>query len=303
VDKHKLQRIRNWQSSEFYARLVMRPLAIVVMLVIADWKWLTPNIVTTLANIAKLAGAALIAIDHREHAVAGVVLLQLGLLLDHLDGTIARYRRCGTQFGAFYDKVSDAITWGIIMVALGWAAYRDTANVWLPIAAIMSAYALLVLGYMKWIVVAASPRVASKPAVHAVPERSAADWARWFVSSLARAALFEEVDLFFWIGVGVLVGRIDLLIWLLAITQGAQLVVMLVRRALQVYRLDSVSRRDGDVDDREREVRDADRDREPEGNQRQTDKAADAKHEAVEVAAAERARDAERRRVVLENLG
>ena len=237
MDRERLQRIRNWQSSEFYARLVMRPIAIAVMLVIADWKWLTPNLVTTLANLAKLAGAALIAIDHREHAIAGVLLLQLGLLFDHLDGTIARYRKCGTAFGAFYDKISDAITWGAIMAALGWAAYRDTANVWLPIAAILSAYALLAMGYMKWIVVAASPRTPAKPQPP-VPARSASDWLRWFGSSLVRVVLFEEVDLFFWIGLGVLLGRLDLLIWLLAITQGIQLVVMTLRRSVEAHRLD-----------------------------------------------------------------
>ncbi len=245
MDRERLKRIRNWQSSEFYARLVMRPLSILVMLVVADWRWLTPNLVTTLANITKLAGAVLIVIDHHEHVIAAAMLLQLGLLLDHLDGTIARYRRCGTTFGAFYDKVSDAVTWLAICAAIGWAAYRDHGDVLMPIAALVSAYALLVLGYMKWIVAAAQAVARRAPGapvaqlVHEPPTRTPKQWAAWFASSLARAFLFEEVDLFFWIGLGLVLSRLDLLVWLLAVSQLVQLVIMLSKRALEARALDA----------------------------------------------------------------
>jgi phosphatidylglycerophosphate synthase len=246
MDRERLRRIRNWQSSEFYARLVMRPLSILVMLVVADWKWLTPNLVTTLANVAKIAGAVLIVIDHHEHVIAAAILLQVGLLLDHLDGTIARYRRCGTTFGAFYDKVSDAVTWLAITGAIGWAAYRDHGDVLMPIAALGSAYALLVLGYMKWIVAAASAvarRQAPMPQViHEPPVRTPKQWATWFASSLARAFLFEEVDLYFWIGLGLVLNRLDLTVWLLAISQLVQLLVMLSKRALEARALDATHR-------------------------------------------------------------
>ena len=256
MDRDRLRRIRNWQSSEFYARLVMRPLAILVMLVVADWRWLTPNLVTTLGNLAKLAGAALLVLDHREHALAAALAIQLGLLLDHLDGTIARYRDCGTTLGAFYDKVSDAVTWLAITGAVGWAAYRETGDARLPLAAVASAYALLVLGYMKWIVVAeqkkadwlearANPVRAPLPAPtsHDPPVRTPRQWATWFASSLGRGFMFEEVDLFFWIGLGLVMGELELLCWLLVVSQAIQLVIMLVKRALQARALDVARRR------------------------------------------------------------
>src|SRR5205814_1234514 len=85
----------------------------------SSWPWVTPNLLTTLANLAKLAGAALILPDRHGPTIAAVVLLQFGLLFDHLDGTLARYRRTGTAFGAFYDKLSDAITWLPICLAIG----------------------------------------------------------------------------------------------------------------------------------------------------------------------------------------
>jgi phosphatidylglycerophosphate synthase len=254
----RLKRIRNWQSSEFYARLVMRPLAILVMLVVADWRWLTPNLVTTLGNAAKLAGAVLLVLDYREHAVAAAIAIQVGLLLDHLDGTIARYRDCGTTFGAFYDKVSDAVTWLAITGAIGWAAYLDTGDAKLPIAAVASAYALLVLGYMKWIVVAEQKKAdwldamrmrdralrarlaeaGAAPVMHEPPVRTARQWIAWFASSIGRGFMFEEVDLFFWIGLGLVTRELSLLCWLLVVSQVVQLVIMVVKRALQARALD-----------------------------------------------------------------
>lgn len=268
MNRDRFRRIRNWQSSEFYARLVMRPLAILVMLIVADWRWLTPNLVTTLGNLAKLAGAALIVLDHREYALAAAIAIQVGLLLDHLDGTIARYRDCGTMFGAFYDKVSDAVTWLAITSAVGWAAYLESGDVRLPIAAVASAYALLALGYMKWIVVAEQKKAdwldamrvrdrgsrarlleaAAAPATHAPPSRTARQWALWFASSLGRGLRFEEVDLFFWIGLGLVTGELTLLCWLLVVSQIVQLVIMIVKRALQARALDLRRVRIADAD-------------------------------------------------------
>lgn len=250
----RLRRIRNWQSSEFYARLVMRPLTIAVLWFAGDWRWLTPNRVTTMANAAKLLGAALLVVDHRAYGVPAAIVLQLGLLLDHLDGTLARYRGVTTTFGAFYDKVSDAMTWLAITGAVGWAAYKDSGDARLPIAAVASAYALLVLGYMKWIVAAeqqkldwlearlhpAQRRLAAM-VVEGPPSRTPRQWAGWFVSSLLRVVMFEEVDLFFWIGLGIVIGRLDLLCWLLVVSQCVQLVIMVIKRALQAHALDTAA--------------------------------------------------------------
>jgi phosphatidylglycerophosphate synthase len=248
MDADRLRRIRNWQSSEFYARLVMRPLAIGVMLVVADWRWLTPNLVTTGANVAKLTGALLVAMDHERYAVAAALMIQLGLLLDHLDGTIARYRRCGTAFGSYYDKVSDAVTWHAICAAIAWASYKDSADVVLVIAVLTSGYAQMVCGYVKWVAATAEleanrPR-SSSPGSQLPPSRTPAQWLVWFGSSLVRAVKFEEVDLFFWVGLGLILGRLDLLIWLLFISQSIQVAAMIVIRGLQVRAIDVAKRRE-----------------------------------------------------------
>lgn len=234
MDRERLQRIRNWQSREWYAALVIRPLTIAVMLLVADWPWLTPNRVTTLSNLAKLAAAAMILVDERAWLIAAALVLQLGLLLDHLDGTIARYRGAGTSFGSVYDKLSDAVTWFAIVGALGWVAYRRSGDALLPLLAAASAYGLLLMGYSKWVLHAESEKRAwrlaerdpsilaartAAPAPAAPPSRTFGEWVRWVGARLAGIVRFDEVDLFFWVGLGLVLDRLALTVWLLAITQ------------------------------------------------------------------------------------
>lgn len=262
MDRDRLRRIRNYQSDDWYAALVMRPLTILVMLVIADWRWVTPNRLTGLGNLCKLAAAALLlpAVPPALHlgdtasAVFAVALLQLGLLFDHLDGTVARYRQSFSSLGSFYDKTSDMVTWFVVMVAVGWRGYVLHDDPLLLLLAPASAYALAVRGYMKWLVVAEGERLrwheaaadpapaierqTAVPVGEDPPERSARDWIRWLASTSIQFYRFEEVDLFFWVGVGVLVGRIDLLSWLLVVSQTIGLVGMIARRVREVAHLD-----------------------------------------------------------------
>lgn len=252
MDRARLQRIRNFQSQEWYAALVIRPIAIVVMLVIADWRWLTPNRLTTLGNLCKLAAAALI-LDPARWGWAAL-LLQLGVLFDHLDGTVARYRRTFTRLGSFYDKASDLVTWTLIMLATGWQVTVSQGEPYYLVLATGSAMALAVTGYMKWLVQAETERVRwlearTDPAaaiarqtapitVAAPPVRTRAQWARWLGTMLSRVWRFEEVDLWFWLGLALLVDRLRWAVWALFVSQTLNLVVMTVIRTREVVRAD-----------------------------------------------------------------
>jgi phosphatidylglycerophosphate synthase len=252
MNRERLQRIRNFQSDDWYPALVIRPLTIGIMLIVADWPLLTPNRVTTVANLCKLAGAWLIL--EPDHWVLAVVLLQLGLLFDHLDGTLARYRRTFTKLGSYYDKVSDMITWAVIVMAVGWQAYQPSGDAMYIMFAAASVIALNLRGYMKWLTQAETERVrwleARKDPAGAVakytapivikppPVRSGRDWAIWFAKKVAVVFIFEEMDLWFWLGVALLIDRLDLLLWLLMITQCAGAAGMVVVRAVWLDRAD-----------------------------------------------------------------
>jgi phosphatidylglycerophosphate synthase len=264
VDRERLQRIRNFQSTDWYPAIVIRPLSILMMLVIGDWRFLTPNRLTTIANLAKLGACYLIAFGSGDlsSTIWAVVLLHGGIVFDHLDGTMARYRRAFTKLGSFYDKVSDLVTWFLIMLSVGWAATRQTGDAHLLVLAIGSSFALDVMGYMKWLSVAEGERLRwlearADPSVIEArtapiriappPERSRAEWIRWFTRSMLQVVRFEEMDLFFWVSVGLLTGRLEWLIWLLFVTQTAILLSMIVRRTREIIRIDRRMRDLGDA--------------------------------------------------------
>jgi phosphatidylglycerophosphate synthase len=252
MNRERLQRIRNFQSEDWYPALVIRPLTILVMLAIADVKLLTPNRVTTLANLTKLTAAWLI-LD-QSHWLCAALLLQVGLIFDHLDGTIARYRRTLTKFGSFYDKASDMIMWTVIMLAVGWKETLLTGDAKWTVLASASALALNVRGYTKWLEVAEGERarwleartdpaaaVAKRTAPITIappPERTGRDWAIWFAKKILIVFYFEEADLWFWLGLGLVIERLDLAIWLLAATQVVGMIGLVIKRGLAMARLD-----------------------------------------------------------------
>ena len=49
---------------------------------------------------------------------------------------------------------------------------------------------------------------------------------------------FEEMDLWFWLGLGMLIDRIDLVLWLMMLTQVPLMLVMVIVRAVWMARAD-----------------------------------------------------------------
>lgn len=271
MDRERLRRIRNWQSQDWYPAVFLRPLSILIMLVIADWTFLTPNRLTTIANACKVA-ACLLLIPSIEASVAGalgwsplasviaiVVLMHLGAIFDHLDGTVARYRRTFTIFGSFYDKASDLVTWTAMSMALGWRAYVHTGDPLYIVLIDGSAFALAIRGYLKWAAhaegeklrwlrakadpVAAVERATQPPRLSTPPERTAMQWLRWYLRSWSRIVQFEEMDLFFWVGLGLLLDRLDLLAWMLFVTQSAGMTALFIYRHIESHGYDVEKRK------------------------------------------------------------
>lgn len=252
MDRERLKRIRNFQSQDAYPALVIRPLTILVMLVIADWNFLTPNRLTTIANLCKLAAAWLIL--QPDQIVLSIVMLNLGILFDHLDGTVARYRRTFTKLGSFYDKVSDIITWPIIVMAAGWQAMRETGEPFMLVLAASSLFALCIRGYMKWLYQAETERlrwfeakadpagtIAKKTAPIVIappPVRTAKEWVAWFGKRVAMIFAFEEMDLWFWISLALAIHHLDWFMWFLGLTQVPLALVVAVTRHVWMIDVD-----------------------------------------------------------------
>ncbi|MBI2996062.1 MAG: CDP-alcohol phosphatidyltransferase family protein [Candidatus Melainabacteria bacterium] len=56
--------------------------------------------------------------------IIGAVLIQLVFILDCLDGQLARYRNESSNFGAWYDRVTDRVKDFLIYFSIAWGHYR-----------------------------------------------------------------------------------------------------------------------------------------------------------------------------------
>jgi len=150
-------------------------------------------------------------------SVLGAVLLNLGLVLDNMDGTLARYRCNSTYMGYFLDKSLDAIGLACMFVAMSlrsWLAGLDTTDVVVPLIGYCGAS---VAAYSKWVAHSvemdaelrkrlndgtledfARGRIDQNPSV-LPPRRTPADWLRFVRDAFKSLLAFNEVDIFFFL--------------------------------------------------------------------------------------------------------
>jgi phosphatidylglycerophosphate synthase len=253
MNREKLNRLRSIQSWAWYETLIMRPLAILLLYPVADWKFLTPNLMTSIGNLLKLASAWLILTSEAGDVLAAFIILQIAVLFDHLDGTLARYQRRWSALGSFYDKSSDLVTWTLLIMAVAWVATKQE-NSYLPLLlAGIATNAEAAMGYTKWLARAESEKLAwhqSKedpsileaktraPVMKAPPERSGGEWLRWIGRKMLNVFAFQEMDMYLWVGILLLVDQYMWALWGLAVLHGGGALAMLGARLWEMHKLD-----------------------------------------------------------------
>ena len=102
---------------------------------IAERIGLTPNQVTLISFGLGLLAAGMLAVGSRSWSVAGALLLQFCLVVDCVDGELARYRRRFSRFGAWLDATTDRVKEFAAIGALAVAAGRHGGDLWGFVAA------------------------------------------------------------------------------------------------------------------------------------------------------------------------
>ena len=123
VDKQRLQDAKK-KKDGWWASVFCGPVANVFLIFIADKKWITPNCVTTSSLFLCFIACAFISLGAQPSLTAGAVLIQLVFILDCLDGQLARYRDAGTNFGAWYDRITDRVKDFLIYFSIAWGHYK-----------------------------------------------------------------------------------------------------------------------------------------------------------------------------------
>jgi len=147
-----LTKKKNSRSS-LWVQLWVRKASFPVTYLFINTGW-TANMVSVLSWFVIFAAAILLCINNFWCMLAGVVLTNFWLVLDCVDGNIARVKKVKTFMGDFYDAIAGYGPFSFTTIALGVAAYNtsfldsEEYKVWLiligGVAAVSNLYMRLV---------------------------------------------------------------------------------------------------------------------------------------------------------------
>ena len=98
---------------------------------------MTPNQVTLISFAVGLYSAYQFSIGTFWSIFAGAVLLQLSIIIDCVDGELARYTRQFSELGAWLDAITDRIKEYLVFFGLAYGAAKDGRDLWIPAIAMM----------------------------------------------------------------------------------------------------------------------------------------------------------------------
>lgn len=220
----------NIDNYDFWGIVFGRPVAFLMLLAIGDVRWLTPNMLTHVSNLLLVGGVAAILMGPGPWAIAAVILLNLSAAFDCADGQLARYRKSGSLFGSYYDKVSDHFGTALIFSALAWVAFEKTQQPVYFLLAIAAISGNLIVGYVKWIT-AAHNRLDDKPDHD--PNQSNF---KTILLILRRALEFRDTDVYLWVTIGLIFNLPELTLILMGVSQTIVAIISTIYRGMQMAR-------------------------------------------------------------------
>ena len=97
----------------------------------------TPNQVTLVSFAIGLYSAYAFAQGTFWQILLGAILLQLSIIIDCVDGELARYTRKFSQLGAWLDAVTDRVKEYMVFMGLAYGAGKSGRDLWIPAMAMM----------------------------------------------------------------------------------------------------------------------------------------------------------------------
>lgn len=119
-----LTKKKNSRSS-LWVQLWVRKVSFPITYLFINTGW-TANMVSVLSWFVIFGAAVLLCINNFWSMLAGVVLTNFWLVLDCVDGNIARVKKVKTFMGDFYDAVAGYGPFSFTTLALGMAAYNTS---------------------------------------------------------------------------------------------------------------------------------------------------------------------------------
>ncbi len=90
---------------------------------------ITPNQITLLGGVIYMGGAALFTLGSPLMIIIGGLVVRAAILLDYVDGNVARYRGTSSPEGTFLDKLSDCIPQIFLFIFLSFGVYQNYPHI------------------------------------------------------------------------------------------------------------------------------------------------------------------------------
>lgn len=220
------------RDDEWWSSFVTAPIAVVFNYLVADIRWLTPNLLTFTSFITALIAAALIGIGGTVSFLLAAALIHLSHVLDCMDGQMARYRQATSASGSFFDRATDQLQVSLWFGAAGYAAYDQSGRV-LPIFLAFTGVAFYSLrGYAKYIEIhiqmSLNSRYLEQGTEPLSPDTQSATATqgfdlfgalRWFAREQRKVLNFNEGVFIFMLSLALVVDQLTPMLWVFAISQ------------------------------------------------------------------------------------
>lgn len=108
------------KEKEFFriSKYFYRPLSLPITSLIVKTS-ISANTITVIGILTWIAGCFLLCLTEAGYQIAAVILLQLGLILDHVDGDLARYRNRTSYEGAYLDLLGHSFSGPLLFLCWG----------------------------------------------------------------------------------------------------------------------------------------------------------------------------------------
>jgi len=124
-------------------RLLMPRLSVHVTRWIVARTRLMPNTITLVSFVIGLAAALAFAATSPLVVTGGLLAYHLHVLLDYVDGEVARCRKATSVRGAYFDLITDRITFPLLIFCAGLGVYRQLGDASALIVAFVATFGLL----------------------------------------------------------------------------------------------------------------------------------------------------------------
>lgn len=240
----RLRLLRSKRNEDWWSIVFGGPLGTFLVAFVADVPWITPNLITWVGFAVKLLACPVLLAGTWQGDVTAAVLLQAAVVLDSMDGSLARYRRRPSVLGAFLDKVTDAIGLLALSAALGCRVFADTGDLTALLLAMLTGVSYVARSYVYWVVAYFEKANDVQPTTGPATRQDFGELGfgarmRYYLASTPRILYVGEADIYLWIGVGLMLGRLREVAYFLGVMLGLWFVIILVHRFRTVLSIDA----------------------------------------------------------------